>query len=240
VLFAFGATLGERDTTLDVSLAALARLPKTTLIARSTWHETEPVGGPPGQPRFLNGAILLDTAIAPQSLATELRRAETQLGRRRHIRWDARNIDLDLLLYGGQSVATPDLQIPHPRMAHRRFVLDPACEIAGEMIHPPSGWTLAALRRHWHANPRTISIQSADTALASWLASQVREHLEAAAHDQSRAHTVQLVRCDERPTMTIQLGGSTTNRRPVVHITATDRRVVLQESLAAITAAWPE
>jgi hypothetical protein len=125
-------------------------------------------------------------------------------------------------------------------MTFRRFVLDPACEIAGEMIHPPSGWTLVALDRHWQTEPHTISVQSTDGEQAAWLTAELQQNLKASASDQPKARTVQLVQPDDGPTMMIQLGGKATNRGPIVHIVSTDRAVILQEALAAITAAWPD
>jgi hypothetical protein len=168
-----------------------------------------------------------------------LRQIEAQLGRERHTRWDARTIDLDVLLYGDQTVETPDLQIPHPRMAHRRFVLDPACEIAGPMIHPPSGWTLAALRGHWQTTPRSASIQSTSDELAAWLTAELSKLLTARTHDRQNSQTIELVNPGDGPTMLIHLGQNPPNGL-AVHIMSTDRQVILQEALAAITAAWPD
>jgi 2-amino-4-hydroxy-6-hydroxymethyldihydropteridine diphosphokinase len=235
VLLAVGANLGERKVTLGRSLDALSRLPRTRMIARSTWHETAPVGGIGHQPSFLNGAVLLETAISPQELASQLRQIELHLGRERHARWDARKIDLDILLYGDQTIATPDLEVPHPRMAFRRFVLDPACEIAGELIHPTSGWMLAALRHHWQTLPHTVTVQSQDRQLADWLSRELLHHVET---NQSVGQTIELV--DSEPTMLIQLGSMTSHHGPVVKIASTDRPVILQEALAAVAAAWPE
>lgn len=240
VLLAVGANLGERRVTLDRSLSALTCLPNAHLLARSDWHETSPVGGPAHQPEFLNGAILLDTSIPPHDLAQELKQIELQLGRERHARWDARTIDLDMLLYGDQTITTVDLQIPHPRMAFRRFVLDPACEIAGETVHPLSGWTLAALRRHWQTRPHTVFVQSANRELREWLAQELVKQFRAMAHDQPNSQTIELLESDTSPTMRIELGGNTTSNGPVVHIDSTERQTILQEALAAVTAAWPE
>lgn len=236
VLVALGANLGNREDTLDQCLAALARLPQTQLLARSGWYSTTPVGGPSGQSGFLNGAVLLGTTLTAQTLANESKRIETQLGRQRHVRWDARKIDIDLLLFGEQVIKTPELEIPHPRMVCRRFVIDPACEIAGEMIHPLSGWTLFALRSHWQSSPRTVSVSSPDAELAAWLSRELSQH----ARDQSIAQTIELVAVEAGPAMRIQLGAAKPSTGPVVHIASTDRTIILQEALAAIAAAWPE
>jgi hypothetical protein len=121
-------------------------------------------------------------------------------------------------------------------MACRRFVLDPACEIAPEMIHPASGWTLAALRRHWQSSPRTVSVQSQNHELTAWLSQQLSHH----AHNQDKGPTIELVDSNLQPAMRIIVGEQKVATGPVVHIAATDRVVILQEALAAISAAWPE
>jgi hypothetical protein len=173
-------------------------------------------------------------------LAQQLRLIETQLGRQRHFRWDARNIDLDLLLYGNLSIETPDLQIPHPRMAFRRFVLVPACEIAAEMIHPTSGWTLAALRRHWQTLPRSVSVESSDRQLAAWLTTELQKHLTALARDQPNSPMIELLETNRSSTMSIRLDKHSPPHGPAVCIDSTDRQIILQEALAAIAAAWTE
>lgn len=236
VLLALGANLGERDVTLEQSLAALTRLHAARIVLRSEWLETKPVGGPSGQPGFLNGAVLLDTSLAPNDLVHQLRKIESQLGRRRFTRWDARAIDLDILLYGFRTLSTPELQIPHPRMAFRRFVLDPACQIAGQMIHPPSGWTLAALCQHWQSPPRTVKVKSIDQALADWLTAELTGRFAGA---EPIAETIEFVESGDAR-MVIQLGENSDDRGPVVHIASVDPQVILQEALAAIAAAWPE
>jgi 2-amino-4-hydroxy-6-hydroxymethyldihydropteridine diphosphokinase len=144
-LLAVGANLGNRSATLDQALAKISKLPQTQLLARSRWHETSPVGGLEGQATFLNGAVLIDCQLSPQELLSHLQEIEISLGRERHERWDARTIDIDILLFGDTTIDAPELQIPHPRMSFRQFMLRPAVEIAGETVHPTSGWMLASL-----------------------------------------------------------------------------------------------
>ncbi len=103
----------------------LALLPTVQLIARSRWYETEPVGGPPGQEAFLNGALLLETSLEPEPLLERLLEIETSLGRQRTVRWGPRTIDLDLLLLDQRIWQSSRLQLPHPKMSVRPFVLVP-------------------------------------------------------------------------------------------------------------------
>jgi len=120
-------------------------------------------------PSFLNGALLLDCTIPAEDLARELQTIESQLGRNRAIRWDARAIDIDLLLFADQVIESPNLSVPHPRMSFRKFVLEPAAEIAGFMIDPITGWTVARLLAHLTEAPRYVAVASADPAIATWL-----------------------------------------------------------------------
>ncbi len=101
-----------------------------------------------GQSAFLNAAVLVETSLTPDELLDEAGRIERDLGRQREERWGPRPIDLDLLLFGELVVATNRLQLPHPRMAWRRFVLLPAVEVAPAMRHPRIGWTVEQLLNH--------------------------------------------------------------------------------------------
>lgn len=147
-LVALGANLGDRERTLRRAAARLKTLPATRLKAQSRWRATAPVGGPAGQGEFLNGAARLETSLAPMALLDHLQRIERELGRARGAHWAARALDLDLLLYDERIIRGPRLTVPHPRMAYRRFVLEPAVEIAADMRHPEIGWTLEQLWRH--------------------------------------------------------------------------------------------
>jgi 2-amino-4-hydroxy-6-hydroxymethyldihydropteridine diphosphokinase len=147
-LIALGSNSGDRAWHLEEALRRLALDPRIHVERRSAWRETSPIGGPAGQNLFLNGAAVVETPLAPHDLLRELNEVEFQLGRRRDVRWDARTIDLDLLLYKDVVLSDPALTLPHPRMAFRRFVLESAAEIAGEMRHPTIGWTVRRLLAH--------------------------------------------------------------------------------------------
>jgi 2-amino-4-hydroxy-6-hydroxymethyldihydropteridine diphosphokinase len=147
-LIALGSNLGDRQRKLDDAVAQLGNTPNVVVLATSRWRETKPVGGPEGQAAFLNGAALLGTSLTPQQLHAVLQQIETAAGRTREGRWAPRTLDLDLLLYDDQVIDTPELTVPHPRMAFRRFVLERAAEIGPDMRHPTIGWTIEKLTDH--------------------------------------------------------------------------------------------
>ncbi|REK07514.1 MAG: 2-amino-4-hydroxy-6-hydroxymethyldihydropteridine diphosphokinase [Planctomycetota bacterium] len=147
-LIACGANLGDRKQTLTRAIELLAADPSIGALASSGFHETAPVGGPSDQPAFLNAAVRFDTTLSPQQLLELLLRVESDLGRQRAERWGPRAIDLDVLLYDEQVLHTPGLEIPHPRMTFRRFVLEPAAQIAADWVHPLTRWTIGRLLAH--------------------------------------------------------------------------------------------
>ncbi len=140
---ALGSNLGDSLTTLESALQVLAHTPGIALEARSHWYFTKAVGPP--QPDYLNGCALLHVTMTPQALLETLLQTEAKFGRVRRERWGARTLDLDLLLFGDVVLDTPTLQIPHPRMTERAFVLVPLAEIAPDWIEPISGKAIAAL-----------------------------------------------------------------------------------------------
>jgi 2-amino-4-hydroxy-6-hydroxymethyldihydropteridine diphosphokinase len=134
-----GSNLGERESTIRDALALLAADPDLEVEAVSSIRETDPVGMV-DQPRFLNAAIRLATDLAPYPLLERLLAVEQQLGRvRTGERYGPRTIDLDLLLYGDEIVDEPGLRVPHPRLAERRFVLEPLAELDPGLVVPGLG-----------------------------------------------------------------------------------------------------
>ncbi len=146
-LIALGSNLGDRARTLGEAVARLRLLPESRFVCRSSWRATRPVGGSAGQGEFLNGAVRVDTSLAPEALFAALEQIEAAAGRTRDERWGPRTLDLDLLLYEQEVIDTPNLVVPHPRMSFRRFVLEPAAEIAPGMMHPTIGATIDELCR---------------------------------------------------------------------------------------------
>ena len=148
-----GANLGARKRQLMSALTCLRASPHIVVVRVSSFIETNSVGGPPNQPKYLNAVAELRTSLSPHELLHYLLTIEKNLGRDRTItvRNAPRTIDLDLLLYDNEILKTRDLRLPHPRLHTREFVLRSLCEIAPQTIHPLLKKTmkqlLARLRR---------------------------------------------------------------------------------------------
>jgi 2-amino-4-hydroxy-6-hydroxymethyldihydropteridine diphosphokinase len=136
-----GANLGEREAQIRLALDDLARLPASQLVRASSLYDSEPVGEP-DQPNFLNAVAELETELTARQLLWNLLLIERRLGRTRTRRWGPRTIDLDLLLYGPLVIDEPDLQVPHPELTRRSFVLVPLVELDPMLVHPVTGETL--------------------------------------------------------------------------------------------------
>jgi 2-amino-4-hydroxy-6-hydroxymethyldihydropteridine diphosphokinase len=127
-----GSNLGDSRRLLREAVDALG--PEVTAV--SPLYETEPVGGPPDQPRYLNVVVELETERSPHALLERARELEAAAGRTRGVRWAPRTLDVDVLLVGDLEVDEPDLVVPHPRMRERRFVMAPLADLAPELVEP--------------------------------------------------------------------------------------------------------
>ena len=144
-----GANLGDRERTLRLAVERLGAVEGVQVLAVSSLRDTDPVGIE-NQPRFLNGAVALDTELTPRALLEALLELERGLGRVRDgQRWGPRRVDLDLLLYGSVEIDEPGLHVPHPRLHERRFALEPLAELDPDLVVPGRG-TVSALLDHLH------------------------------------------------------------------------------------------
>ena len=144
VAIALGSNLGDRDTFLDDAEDRLATLLSGAVA--SARYETDPVGGLPDAPIFLNEVVVGTTLLGPRALLEALLAIEAAAGRERPFVNAPRTLDLDLILYGDFVIDEPGLQVPHPRFRDRLFVLAPLAEVAGDWIAPVSGLTVEQLR----------------------------------------------------------------------------------------------
>lgn len=140
---ALGGNIGDSRAILERAMVIVAQTSGISLKAQSRWYKTAPVGPP--QPDYINGCALLDVALTPQELLAVILDVEKQFGRVRQERWGPRTLDIDLILFDDIIMETPKLEIPHPRMRERAFVLVPLAEIAPDWIEPVSGKAIAQL-----------------------------------------------------------------------------------------------
>jgi 2-amino-4-hydroxy-6-hydroxymethyldihydropteridine diphosphokinase len=158
---ALGSNLGKRQAALRAALERIGKLPQTKIIAVASFRETEPVGCGPNAGKFINSAVQVETGLSARDLLSHLLRIEHELGRQRVTQCanDPRTIDLDLLLFGSQVIHAPDIEVPHPRMHLRLFVLEPLAEIAPRTLHPPTGKTIGRLLAELQAPPKAVAKQ---------------------------------------------------------------------------------
>jgi 2-amino-4-hydroxy-6-hydroxymethyldihydropteridine diphosphokinase len=149
-LLGFGSSLGDRRALIEEGLRLLSQVEDSRIVAVSRIIETKPEGA--AENLFLNGACVFQSPLEPENMLDRLLVIERECRRERTVRWGDRTLDLDILLVRlGQDppkylkVSSPSLEIPHPQMCKRMFVLEPSSEIAGDWIHPATGESVGQL-----------------------------------------------------------------------------------------------
>ena len=138
-----GGNLGNREANLRAGIDALEQwvgpvLKKSSIYETAAWGKED-------EPAYLNQVLIIESSLTAQQTMQTALQIEHQLGRIRHEKWAARTLDIDLLFFNQEVINKPGLTIPHPRIAERRFVLIPLCEVAPEMIHPLLNKTMKVL-----------------------------------------------------------------------------------------------
>lgn len=147
VYIALGSNLASPLTQVNAAIAALGAIPDSRIVAVSGFYRTPPLG-PQDQPDYLNAAVALETSLVPETLLDHTQRIELDQGRvRKAERWGPRTLDLDIMLFGEETITTPRLTVPHYDMKNRGFMLWPLFEIA-PALRFPDGETLASVLDH--------------------------------------------------------------------------------------------
>ncbi len=128
-----GSNLDSPQQQINQALDALAQLPMSQSLMCSPWYRSKAIG-PGDQPDYINAVACIHTKLSPEHLLEHLQGIENQHGRQRSIRWGARTLDLDLLLYSSHIIDTETLSVPHPEMLTRNFVIYPLCDLAPNLL----------------------------------------------------------------------------------------------------------
>jgi 2-amino-4-hydroxy-6-hydroxymethyldihydropteridine diphosphokinase len=156
-LIALGSNLGDRLANLRAGVDGIRATDGVTIVAVSPLYETAPVGGPDDQGPYLNAALAADTTLTAPALLARLHEIEASRERQRIEHWGPRTLDLDLLVHGDLLSDDPSVEVPHPRMHQRRFVLVPVVDIAPDTIHPRLGRTMRDLLADLPIEPGDLS-----------------------------------------------------------------------------------
>jgi 2-amino-4-hydroxy-6-hydroxymethyldihydropteridine diphosphokinase len=153
-----GSNLGESVRICRDAIEQLGMHPELTVLKVSSLYRTKPLLNA-AQPWFINGVLQCRTNLDPEGLLGILQSLENRFGRVREVRWGPRTLDLDILSYGEDQVALPSLQIPHPRIQERRFVLEPLYEIAPEWVHPTLQLSASQMLEHLANHGETQEVE---------------------------------------------------------------------------------
>lgn len=140
-----GSNIGQRGLNISEALRLIDEDDRVEVAKVSTVIESPPAGGPEGQPNYYNAAAEVRTSLSASGLLELCQKVEDDLGRERDVRWGPRTIDLDILLWEGEVITTDSLQVPHPLMHERLFVMQPLAEIAPDAIHPLLGMSARSI-----------------------------------------------------------------------------------------------
>jgi 2-amino-4-hydroxy-6-hydroxymethyldihydropteridine diphosphokinase len=199
-LVSFGSNVGDGRAAYSFVRDFLRNHSNIQRVRASSLIKTRPIGGDPVQAEYLNGAIRFEVDLSPVELFRVLRSAESSLGRVRDRRWGPRTVDLDLLLFDRlvdqwEIDSQWLLEIPHPRMSFRRFVLKPAAEIAADMFHGEAQMTIEELLRHLDDRPNIVAIFDDAERISEMLRSAaVPAGMPRAEHVESPIHRVEIQR----------------------------------------------
>jgi 2-amino-4-hydroxy-6-hydroxymethyldihydropteridine diphosphokinase len=152
-----GSNIASPLENCQKSIALLAQRPEIKFISHSAFYETEPVG-PQDQGWFVNAVVKVTTELPPLLLLDALLAIENEMGRIRKIKWGPRKIDLDILLYGTRAYKHDRLEIPHPEMIQRRFVLAPLAELTPDLLHPTANKTIEQLLSELHEDKKVVRL----------------------------------------------------------------------------------
>ena len=157
-LVSVGSNQGDSSKLVHDAIKTLEQRYGSIQFQASHLYETLPIGGPQGQPAYLNAAVRFESSAEPFDLLQGLQEIENEAGRSRDQRWDARTLDLDLIACGKQVLSTPRLRLPHPRLSYRPFVLEPCAEVAPDWVHPELGLSIDQLLRTLRAGEDTLLV----------------------------------------------------------------------------------
>jgi len=167
-LISFGANIGNSLETIHDAASVLQQALQVgpERFRMSRMFRTPPIGGPVGQPPFVNAVAAIETQLSVWDVWEAIQQTELRFGRRRDRRWEARRIDLDILLYDYVRIWTPQLKVPHPRMCMRRFILLPATDVARDWRDPVSGQTIGELSSTLESSAACLTLVSTNQSRA--------------------------------------------------------------------------